>query len=283
MTQEIDAATRAAIEKAAQRRIQAIVEEAGNPNHFGAWTLFKREFLRFWRMSRQTILSPVITTLLYFLVFGYSLGGRLRDIDGVPYIDFLVPGLVMLGVISNAFMNSSFSLFISKIHGVLVDLLVSPLSYFQIMFGYVASSILRAMIIGGAIWGVAALMGARAWFNIPLSLLMLVLTALVFALLGLIVAILAEDFDHINLVPSFLITPLTFLGGVFYSIKMLPSPWDTVSRFNPILYMVNGLRYAMTGHSDVPYWQGLVCLVALSFILGAIVLWLLRTGYKLRD
>ena len=108
MTQEIDAATRAAIEKAAQRRIQAIVEEAGNPNHFGAWTLFKREFLRFWRMSRQTILSPVITTLLYFLVFGYSLGGRLRDIDGVPYIDFLVPGLVMLGVISNAFMNSSF-------------------------------------------------------------------------------------------------------------------------------------------------------------------------------
>ena len=110
MSQEIDQATREEIKRAAEARIASIVKEAGEPNHFGAWTLFKREFLRFWRMSRQTILSPVITTLLYFLVFGYSLGGRLRDIDGIPYIDFLVPGLVMLGVITNAFINAAFSL-----------------------------------------------------------------------------------------------------------------------------------------------------------------------------
>lgn len=269
--------------QAAIARVEALAARGEQPNWFGAWTLFMRELRRFWGIAGQTIVSPVVTTMLYFLVFGYSLGDRLRDIQGIPYVDFLVPGLVMLALINNAFINAAFSLFIGKIHGSIVDVLVTPLSYLQLMLGYVGASIVRAMLVGSIIWGVAMLMGARAWHNVGLTLIFMLLTSLAFALIGLIVAIVAEDFDHVNLLPNFLITPLTFLGGVFYSIEMLPAPWDTVSRLNPILYMVNGLRHGMTGQGDVPYWQGLVLLLVLDLCFGAVVVLLLRSGYKLRQ
>ncbi len=267
----------------ARERIAQTIERAEGPQWYGAWTLLMRELRRFWGVAGQTIISPVVTTLLYFLVFGYSLGDRLKDVQGVPYVDFLVPGLVMLSLINNAFINSAFSLFIAKIHGIIIDILVTPLSYLQLAMGYVGASIARAMLVGGIIWGVALLMGAQVLHHVGLTLVFMILTAMAFGLLGLMVAILAEDFDHVNLLPNFLITPLTFLGGVFYSIEMLPSPWDAVSRFNPILYMVNGLRYGMTGYGDVPPWQGLALLVGMNLVLGVAVLWLLRTGYKLRE
>lgn len=263
-------------------RIEQAIAQAQAPGLYGAWTLFVREFRRFWGIAAQTIISPVITTLLYFLVFGYSLGERLKDVNGTPYIDFLVPGLVMLALINNAFINSAFSLFISKLHGSIVDVLVTPLSYLQLMLAYTGASMARALIVGTMIWAVAALMGASTFFALGWTLLFMLLTALVFSLLGLIVAVLAENFDHVNLLPNFLITPLTFLGGVFYSIKMLPEPWSQVSRFNPILYMVNGLRYGMTGQADVPPWQGLLILSALALIIGFVLVRLLRSGYKLR-
>lgn len=276
-------ARKAAIQQAAARRIEAIVAEAQGPNHYGAYTLFKREFLRFWKISTQTVLSPVVTTLLYFLVFGYALGGRVREVQGLPYMDFIVPGLVLLGVVNGAFANSAFSLLISKIHGVINDVLIAPLSYWQLIFGYVAASVVRALMIGGAIWAVAIAMGAGVMHS-PLHILpVVVLSALAFALLGVIVAITSEDFERINIVPSFIIMPLVFLGGVFYSVKMLPDPWGVISRFNPIFYMVNALRHGMTGYGDAPYWQGLVCLLGLCSILFAVALGLLRTGYKLRD
>lgn len=269
--------------EAAVDRVNELIDEAESATWFGAWTLFKKELMRFWSIAGQTIVSPVVTTMLYFLVFGYSLGDRLREVQGVPYVDFLVPGLVMLAVVSNAFINSAFSLFIAKIHGTIVDILVTPLSYLQLLFGYVAASIVRALLIGSTIWIVAMLMGASAWHNVPLALLFIILTALTFALLGVVIAILATDFDHINLLPNFLITPLTFLGGVFYSIEMLPGPWDTVSKFNPVLYMVNGIRYAMVGVADVPYWHGLIVLGSLIALFGTAALWLLKTGYRLRE
>ena len=275
--------TRRLARERAQERIAQTIARAEGPQWYGAWTLLMRELRRFWGVAGQTILSPVVTTLLYFLVFGYSLGDRLEDIQGVPYVDFLVPGLVMLSLINNAFINSAFSLFIAKIHGIIIDILVTPLSYLQLAMGYVGASIARAMLVGGIIWGVALLMGAQVVHHVGLTLVFMILTAMAFGLLGLMVAILAEDFDHVNLLPNFLITPLTFLGGVFYSIEMLPSPWDTVSRFNPILYLVNGLRYGMTGYGDVPAWQGLALLVGMNLALGVAVLWLLRTGYKLRE
>lgn len=268
---------------AANERIQALVEEAKKKHFTGPWTLFYKEILRFWTIAGQTIISPVITTMLYFLVFGYSLGDRLQEIQGVPYVDFLVPGLVMLALISNAYINSAFSLFIAKIHGTIVDLLVTPLTYTQFLSAYVAAAVVRAMLIGIIIWVVSILMGATAWFNVPLALLFMVLTALTFAFIGVVIAIIGEDFDHINLLPNFLITPLTFLGGVFYSIDMLPGPWDTVSLFNPVLYMVNGVRYGMVGVTDVPVWHGLVLLVTMNVFFGALALWLLKTGKKMRE
>lgn len=264
-------------------RVQEIISESKDPGHFGAWTLFLREFKRFWGMAGQTILSPVVTTMLYFLVFGYSLGDRLREVQGIPYIDFLVPGLVLLGTINASFINGAFSLFIAKIHGILVDVLVTPLSYTQYMVAYTAASMVRGLMVGSIIWIVSMLMGASAWHNIPLTMVFLLLTAMAFSLIGMATAILAEEFDHVNFLPSFLITPMTFLGGVFYSISMLPEPWQTVSYLNPILYMVNGLRYGMTGISDVPWYHGMLVLVLLNMVVGVLVRGLLKSGHKLRS
>jgi len=283
----------AAAEQAARARIAELTQVAKNQRWFGAWTLFRKEILRFWGVASQTIVSPVVTTMLYFLVFGYSLGGRLKEVEGVPYIDFLVPGLVMLSLINNAFVNSAFSFFITKIHGTLVDILVTPLTHLQLMAGYTGASIVRGLIVGTIIWVVAMLMGADqvvatltgpdALVHIFITLSFMLLTALAFALIGLSVAIVAEDFDHINLLPTFLLTPLTFLGGVFYSITMLPAPWDMISRFNPILYMVNGIRYGMTGISDVPVWQGYLVVIVLDIAFAVIAWRLLSTGKTIRE
>lgn len=268
---------------AAQERLAQFDPTPASAQRYGLWALFKREITRFWSIAGQTIVSPVVTTMLYFLVFGYSLGDRLREINGTPYIDFLVPGLVMLAMISNAYINSAFSLFIQKIQGTIVDLLVTPLSPGQLLTAYVAAASVRAMIVGIIIWVVAAIMGASTLHNLPLTILFMLLTAACFGLLGIIVAIVAEEFDHINFLPSFLLTPLTFLGGVFYSITMLPEPWQTVSRFNPVLYMVNGLRYGMTGNADIPPWQGALLLSALCAVFSAYAYYLLQSGKKLRE
>ncbi len=271
-------------EEAARRHITQVERRAiGNHGSRGTWMLFRRELARFMKVAGQTIVSPVLTTILWFIVFGFSLGSRLDQINGIPYVDFLVPGLIMLNLISNAFLNTGFSLFISKVHGSVVDILLTPLTPTQIMIGYTAASVLRALIIGGLIWLVAEVMGASTLHNPAFTLAFMILTSMAFSLFGLVVAILAEDFDHINLFPSFLIMPLTFLGGVFYSIEMLPSPWDTVSLVNPILYMVNGLRYGMTGVTDVPVGLGLFLVTGSVAVFGAVAYWLLATGKKLRE
>ncbi len=234
-------------------------------------------------MAGQSVVSPVLTTMLYFVVFGFTLGTRLQEVRGIPYVDFLVPGLVMINLINNAYMNSAFSLFLSKVHGSVVDLLVTPLTPLQMMTGYVGASVLRALMTGGMIWIVAGVMGASTLHNIFVTIIFMMLTSLGFALLGLVVAIWARDFDHVNFLPSFLLMPLTFLGGVFYSIEMLPDTWAFVSRFNPILYMVNGLRYGMTGVSDVPVYWGMAIVAALVFASGCLAVWLLASGKRLRD
>jgi ABC-type multidrug transport system ATPase subunit/ABC-type multidrug transport system permease subunit len=249
---------------------------------WGTWTLFKKEMHRFLSIAGQTVISPILTTMLWYLVFGYSLGDRLDEINGIPYTDFLVPGLVMMAIITNAFLNSGFSFFIGKVHGTVVDLLVSPLRPWQIALAYTAASVVRAVAVGTVIWAVAAAMGAVTTYQIGWTFLFMVLTSCAFALLGLATGILAKDFDHINFIPSFLLLPMTFLGGVFYSVKLLPDPWGTLSLFNPILYMVNGLRYGMTGVSDVPVLPG-VAISAASVLVGLLlVLRLLSTGRGLK-
>jgi ABC-2 type transport system permease protein len=271
-------------EEAARRRIGVAAEAAAAENGWrGSRMLFVRETQRFMKMAGQTLVSPVLTTMLYFVVFGFTLGSRLAEIKGVPYMDFLVPGLIMLNLINSAYMNTGFSLFLAKVHGSIVDLLVTPLSPLQLICGYIGASVLRAMLTGGIIWAVAAFMGAATLHHFGWTLVFMILTSIAFALIGLVIAILAEDFDHVNFIPSFLVMPLTFLGGVFYSIEMLPEPWTTVSKFNPILYMVNGLRYGMTGVTDVPVWHGLGVVGGLVVVFGWITAGLLRSGRKLRD
>lgn len=270
--------------QAADRRVVAISERARRERGlYGMWVLFRKEIDRFLKVAMQTIISPAITTLLWFLVFGYSLGERIQEINGVPYIDFLVPGLIMMAVIMNSFMNAGFSFFISKLHGSVTDLLVAPLSPLQIVTAYAGAAVIRGLAVGAVIWLVAAIMGASTFHNVGFTLLFLFLTSLGFSLLGLIVGILASDFDHVNFLPNFLIMPLTFLGGVFYSIQLLPAPWDTISLFNPILYMINGLRYGMTGVSDVPLVWGVLFVSVVVTACFTLAWWILATGRKLRE
>ncbi len=254
----------------------------GESGWWGTWCLFRKEMHRFLSIAGQSIVSPVLTTMLWYLVFGYSLGDRLDTVNGIPYTDFLVPGLVMMAMITNAFLNSGFSFFIGKVHGTVVDLMVTPLKPWQITLAYTGASVIRAIMVGGVIWLVAAVMGAGTTYNVGWTLLFMLLTSAAFALLGLATGILAKDFDHINFIPSFLLIPLTFLGGVFYSVKMLPAPWDQWSLLNPIVYMVNGLRYGMTGISDVPVLPGLA-MATVSVVVGLVlVVWLLSTGRGLK-
>jgi ABC-2 type transport system permease protein len=249
---------------------------------WGTWSLFRKEMHRFMSIAGQTIVSPVLTTILWYLVFGYSLGDRLDEIRGIPYTDFLVPGLVMMAIITNAFLNSAFSFFIGKVHGTIVDLLVTPLRPWQITLAYTGASVTRALLVGLVIWGVAAFMGAGTTFNVGWTLLFMLLTSFAFALLGLATGILAKDFDHINFIPNFLLLPLTFLGGVFYSVGLLPAPWDQLSLFNPIVYMVNGLRFGMTGVSDVPVLPGLGIVLGTVVMGLVLVTWLLSSGKGLK-
>jgi ABC-2 type transport system ATP-binding protein len=248
----------------------------------GMRTLYGKEVKRFMRVPGQTILSPLITTALYFIVFGWSLGGRLREVEGVPYIRFLVPGLVMLGVINNSFLNTSSSLFILKLQGTIVDLLVTPLSYLEILTAFVAAGITRALIVGGLTWATAALF-VGAYVPHPIEAFLAgVIVAMAFSAAGLIVALWADKFEQVNFIPTFVITPLAFLGGVFYSAAMLPETFRLVLHLNPIYYMIEAMRFALIGHTVERPWAGFSVMAAIAIALVAWSLSLLRRGYKLR-
>jgi ABC-2 type transport system permease protein len=248
----------------------------------GLWTLLQKEVRRFLRVPGQTLLSPVITTALYFIVFGYSLGSRLREVEGVPYARFIVPGLVTLGVVTNAYLNSASSMFVMKIQGTITDLLVSPLSYGEILSGFVLAAVLRGLVVGGIMWAVAGAFGGFEVAHPLLALALLVLAAVAFSALGLMTAIWASSFEQVNFFPTFFITPLTFLGGVFYSIEMLPPPFRAFTQVNPIFYMVDGVRFGMLGISDASPAAGAVLLVGLAAGAVAGAYAMLRSGYKLR-
>jgi ABC-2 type transport system permease protein len=267
------------LEKLAEVRARA----RSNRGIYGTYGLFRREIARFLSMFWGALLSPVLTTVLWFLVFGYSLGDRLKEIEGIPYVDFLVPGLIIMSVVMNAFMNSGFSFLLNKIHGSITDLLASPLSPWQITIAYIASAAMRGLCIGLIIWLVATLMGASTLANPALTLLMILLASASFGALGLTVGLLAKDFEQVNVVPNFVILPLTFLGGVFYSIKMLPDPWNTVALFNPLLYLVSELRYSMTGYADVPAGAGLIGGFVFLMLGATCAYTILKTGYRVRE
>jgi ABC-2 type transport system permease protein len=249
----------------------------------GVRTLFLKEYRRFMKVPGQTLASPVVTTVLYLLVFGYALGGRLREVAGVPYFDFIVPGLIMLGITSNAFLNSSSSLMGMKLTGTIIDLLVTPLAYGEMVFAMVAAAALRGLLVGGLIWIVAGI--ARLDFLLvhPLyAFAFPVLAAVSFAAIGFLTGLWAERFEQLNFVPAFILTPLTFLGGVFYDVRSLPPVLKVVSHVNPILYLVEGMRAGMLGTGAVDPLVGLIALVTGTVALVVACLLVLRSGWKLR-
>ena len=249
---------------------------------YGLWTLFVKEVRRFLRVPGQTLLSPVITTVLYFVVFGWSLGSRLREVHGVPYARFIVPGLVALGVVTNAYANSASSLFVMKLQGTVIDILVSPLTYGEILWAFVAAAVVRGVLVGAVMFGVAGLFEGFGLAHPLFALALVVLAATLFAALGLITAIWASTFEQVNFVPTFFITPLTFLGGVFYSVEMLPPAFRRFTFANPIFYMVDGVRFGMLGVSDASPWTGAALLGALAALSLGAAYALLRSGYELR-
>jgi ABC-2 type transport system permease protein len=248
----------------------------------GLRTLLVKEVRRFLRVPGQTLASPLVTTTLYFLVFGWSIGHQLPEIDGVPYARFIVPGLVVMGVVQNAYLNSASSLFVMKLQGTIVDLLVSPLAYWEILAGFVGAAVLRGLMVGGITWLVASLFSGFQVAHPALALAMLVLVAVVFAGLGVASAIWAQTFEQVNFFPTFFILPLTFLGGVFYSARALPPALAPFTRANPVFYMVDAVRYGVLGISDAPPVAGatLVAVLALAAVAGPYAL--LRSGWRLR-
>jgi ABC-2 type transport system permease protein len=279
-------------EHAAEHSAPAIDEVESRPVDFvpadpidgtlGVRTLYRKEVKRFLRVPGQTILSPLITTALYFLVFGYSLGGRLREVDGVPYSRFLVPGLVMLAIINNSFLNTSSSLFIMKLQGTMIDLLVTPLSYLEVLVAFVGAGCTRALIVGVLTWATAALFVGAALPHLLLALLAALLVASCFAACGLIVALWADKFEQVNFLPTFVITPLTFLGGVFYSATMLSPRFRALLHLNPIYYMIESMRFALIGRTQIAVAVGFVLMAVLATAMLGAALELLRRGYKLR-
>jgi ABC-2 type transport system permease protein len=248
----------------------------------GWQTLFYKEILRFWKVGFQTVAAPVITAVLYMLIFGHVLEAHVQVFDGVGYTAFLLPGLVMMSVLQNAFANSSSSLIQSKIMGNLVFLLLTPLSHRAWFVAYVGSSVVRGLAVGSGVM-LATWWFAQTPFAAPLWILVFaVLGASLLGALGLIAGLWAEKFDQMAAFQNFVIVPMTFLSGVFYSIHSLPPVWQTISHLNPFFYMIDGFRYGFFGVSDTSPWISLAVVGTALMGVSAVALHLLRTGYKIR-
>ncbi|HFD79684.1 MAG TPA: ABC transporter permease [Gammaproteobacteria bacterium] len=245
-------------------------------------TILIKEVLRFSRIWVQTIVPPVITMSLYFVIFGNLIGSQIGDMDGFRYMDYIVPGLIMMAVITNSYANVVSSFYGCKFHHHIEELLVSPIPNYLIVLGFTAGGIARGLAVGVAVTAVARLF-TPLQFHSPLVIVSTVfLTSALFALAGLINAIFAKSFDDISIIPTFVLTPLTYLGGVFYTIHMLPEFWQQVSKINPILYMVNSFRYGFLGISDIRLGVSYAIILAFIAALYTYALYLLRVGYGIR-
>lgn len=248
----------------------------------GFYTLFYKELLRFWKVSFQTILAPVLTALLYLLIFSHVLEAHVEVFAGVSYTAFLIPGLAIMTVLQNAFANSASSLIQSKVTGNLIFVLLAPLSPFQFYSAYVLASVVRGLIVGIAVFLVGLVFAEVPLSHPFIALAFAFLASAMLGTLGLIAAIIADKFDELAAFQNFIIMPLTFLSGVFYSIHSLPEFWQAASRFNPFFYMIDGFRFGFVGISDVPVQSSLVIVAACFLVLSLAALAMLRSGYKLR-
>ncbi|MBC7455584.1 MAG: ABC transporter permease [Massilia sp.] len=248
----------------------------------GFQTLLYKESLRFWKVATQTVAAPILTAMLYLLVFGHVLEGRVEVYPGISYTAFLIPGLVMMSVLQNAFANASSSLIQSKITGNLVFILLTPLSHREIIGAYVLASVVRGVVVGAGVF-IVTVWFAHLSFVAPLWIIVFALLgAAILGTMGLIAGIWAEKFDQLAAFQNFLIMPATFLSGVFYSIKSLPPFWQAVSHANPFFYMIDGFRHGFFGQSDVSPWISLAIVSAFFVVLATIAVNLLKRGYNLR-
>lgn len=251
-------------------------------NPQGFVTLFQKEMLRFWRVSFQTVAAPVLTSLLYLLIFRHVLSDHVTVYGNVAYTAFLVPGLVMMSTLQNAFANASSSLIQSKITGNLIFIMLPPLSPLEFFSAYVLSSMVRGLVVGCGVWLVTLILSPFAAHSLLWILAFALVGSAILATLGLIAGIWVEKFDQLAAFQNFLIMPATFLSGVFYSIHSLPEFWQRLSHFNPFFYMIDGFRYGFLGVSDINPWRSLaVCVVSLAVLSGFALRWLV-SGYKLR-
>jgi len=246
-------------------------------------TILQKEIRRFMRIWVQTLIPPVITMALYFVIFGSLIGSRIGQMGGMDYMSFVVPGLIMMAVINNSYSNVVSSFYSAKFTKSIEELQVSPTPNYIILAGYVCGGSLRGLAVGAIVTSISLLFTDLHIHNVWVTVVVVLLTSVLFSIAGLINAIFANSFDDISIIPIFVLTPMTYLGGVFYSISMLPEFWQGVSKFNPVLYMVNAFRYGILGVSDVNILSALVGIVCFLSVLLAYALYLLEYGKKLRS
>ncbi|MDG2364380.1 MAG: ABC transporter permease [Methylococcaceae bacterium] len=246
-------------------------------------TIVTKEVRRFMRIWPQTMLPPAITTALYFLIFGTLMGQRIGDISGASYMDYIVPGIILMSVISHSYANVVSSFYSTKFQRHIEELLVSPVPNWVILAGYVSGGVCRGLLVGTVVIGISLLFTTIPVIHLGLSCLVFLLTAILFALAGFINAVFADSFDDISIIPNFILTPLTYLGGVFYSVDMLPELWQKISLANPILYIVNSFRYGLIGVTDIDITVALTMIM--SFIVALIIfsLYLLKKGVGIKQ
>ncbi|KEA61676.1 ABC-type multidrug transport system, permease component [Marinobacterium lacunae] len=249
----------------------------------GIRAIYKFEMARTRRTLMQSIASPVLSTSLYFIVFGTAIGSRMGEIDGVGYGAFIIPGLLMLSLLSESISNASFGIFFPKFSGTIYEVLSAPVSPFEIVAGYVGAAATKSLIIGILILATARLFVDYSILHPFWMLAFLLLTALTFSLFGFIIGVWADDFQKLQVIPLMVITPLTFLGGAFYSINMLPEPWQSLTLFNPVVYLISGFRWAFYGVADVNVGLSLGMTLLFMVICLSAVWWIFRTGYRIKQ
>lgn len=252
-------------------------------NMIGLQTLIKKEVGRFINVYTQTIVAPVITTLLYYAIFALAFGGVAKTVGDIPYLVFLAPGLIMMTMVQNAFANTSSSIVIAKVQGNIVDVLMPPISAGEFVTGYIVGGVLRGLLVG-------TVCAFAVWLTVGLEIHSLIavvgyaiLGNMMLATLGLAAGIWSEKFDHIAAVTNFIVTPMTFLSGTFYSAEQLPGIWNTLVHFNPFFYMIDGFRYGFTGHADGNLMAGAITLVAINVFLAALSYRMVKSGYKIKS
>ena len=252
-------------------------------NAYGIRAIYRFEMARMFRTLLQSLVTPVLTTSLYFIVFGSAIGSRMTEIDGVAYAAFIVPGLIMLSLLTESIFNASFGIYMPKFSGTVYELLSAPLSPLEIIIGYVGAAATKSLILGVVILATARLFVPFEIEHPFVMLAFLVLTALTFCLFGFAIGVWADGFERLQIIPMMIVMPLTFLGGSFYSISMLPEFWQKVSLFNPVVYLVNGFRWSFFGKADVAVGVSLAITLGFMALCIAVIWWMFRTGYKLKS